>query len=133
MVGRFMGGNILKDNNPSKILLIASFAAGILCMIAAVSDGYGALFAIIAVGLFNSIMWPVIFNLGIHGMGKRTQMASSLLIMGIIGGAIIPWLINKVSNELGEMHYALFIPLICYIFIGFYAVVGHKYKMKELY
>jgi FHS family L-fucose permease-like MFS transporter len=133
MVGRFMGGNILKENNPTKILLIASFAAGILCMGAAVSDGYGALFAIISIGLFNSIMWPVIFNLGIHGMGKHTQMASSLLIMGIIGGAAVPLAIQKVGEHFDGMHYALFIPLLCYVFIAFYAVVGHKYKMKELY
>ena len=133
MVGRFMGGNILKDQNPTKILLIASFSAGILCMGAAISDGYGALFAIISVGMFNSIMWPVIFNLGIHGMGKHTEMASSLLIMGIIGGAIIPLVIKEIGDQFGSMHYALFVPLVCYVFIAFYAVVGHKYKMKEFY
>ena len=133
MVGRFMGGNILKEHDPKKILLVAAFAAGVLCMGAAVSNGYGALFAIISIGLFNSIMWPVIFNLGIHGMGKRTEMASSLLIMGIIGGAVVPLAIKYVGDHFGAMHYALFIPLFCYIFIGFYAIAGYKYKMKENY
>ena len=102
-------------------------------MIAAVGTGYGALFAVISIGLFNSIMWPVIFNLGIHGMGKRTEMASSLLIMGIIGGAVVPLVIARVGEYFGAMHYALFIPLICYVFIGFYAVIGHKYNMKDEY
>jgi FHS family L-fucose permease-like MFS transporter len=133
MVGRFMGGNILKEQSPTKVLLFASFAAGILCMLAAISDGYGALFAILSIGLFNSIMWPVIFNLGIHGMGKHTEMASSLLIMGIIGGAVVPLVIKEVGEQCGAMHYALFVPLICYVFIAFYAVLGHKYKMKEVY
>ncbi len=133
MVGRFMGANILKEQSATKVLLIASLTAGVLCMGAAISGGYGALFAIVSIGLFNSIMWPVIFNLGIHGMGKHTEMASSLLIMGIVGGVAIPWLIKWVSVEYGAMHYALFIPLICYVFIAFYAVVGHKYRMKEVY
>lgn len=133
MVGRFMGGNLLKDNNPTKMLLIAAFSAGVLCMVAAVDEGYGALFAIISIGIFNSIMWPVIFNLGIHGMGRHTEMASSLLIMGIIGGAVVPIGITEATAYFGAMHYALFIPLVCYIYIAFYAVVGHKYRMKELY
>ena len=75
-----------------------------------------AVWSIVAIGLFNSIMFPNIFALGIEGMGKLTNAASSLLIMAIVGGAVIPLAQGAIADTIG-VHHGFLLPLACYIYI----------------
>lgn len=116
MLGRFLGSYLTKIIKAGKI--IAIFAAGaILCIIVSISSsGLIAMWSILAVGLFNSIMFPTIFTLAIGGLGELKPKASGLLCMAIVGGAIIPPLFGHLIDELGFK--AAFIAIIfSYVYI----------------
>jgi FHS family L-fucose permease-like MFS transporter len=91
------------------------------------SGGATAMYSIIAIGLFNSIMFPTIFALGIERLGPMTSKASSLLIMAIVGGAVIPQLQGMLADHIGLQH-AFALPLLCYLYIVFYGVSGSKIR-----
>ncbi len=90
-----------------------------------ISSGYLAMWLIIGVGLFNSIMWPNIFTLAISGLGKYTSQGSSLLVMAILGGALIPVIQGFVADYVG-VQTSFVVPLICYIYILYYGFIGSK-------
>lgn len=127
MVGRFIGSAILQKVNARKLLGIFASIAGVLVLITMLTTGKVAMGAILAVGLFNSIQFPNIFTLGIEGMGKLTDKASSLLIMAIVGGAIIPVIQGVIADNVG-IHHAYILPLLCYAYIVFYGFKGSKIK-----
>jgi FHS family L-fucose permease-like MFS transporter len=83
------------------------------------------MWSILAVGLFNSIMFPSIFTLGIAGLGRLTGKGSGLIIAAIVGGAIIPLLEGALADRIG-LHLAFVLPAICYVYIMFYGFVGSK-------
>jgi len=91
------------------------------------SGGDVAVYSIVAIGLFNSIMFPTIFSLGIERLGTLTSKASSLLIMAIVGGALIPYVQGVFADHIGLQH-AFFLPLLCYLYILFYGVSGSKVR-----
>jgi FHS family L-fucose permease-like MFS transporter len=82
-----------------------------------------AMWSVIAIGLFNSIMFPTLFTLGIEGMGPMTSKASSLLVMAIVGGAVVPLLQGVLADRIGIQH-AFVLPLLCYAYIAWYARQG---------
>jgi len=127
MVGRFIGSALLAKFSPR--LLLAAFAVinGLLVITTMSTTGTVAVYSIVAIGLFNSIMFPTIFSLGIERMGPLTGKASSLLIMAIVGGALIPWIQGVIADQIGLQH-AFFIPLICYAYIVFYGLSGSKVR-----
>jgi len=84
-----------------------------------------AVWSIVSIGLFNSIMFPTIFSLGIERLGPLTGKASSLLIMAIVGGALIPQLQGVLADHIGLQH-AFFLPLLCYLYILFYGIRGSR-------
>lgn len=129
MVGRFIGSALMARISPRKLL--ASFAAinALLVLITMFSKGDIAMFSVIAVGLFNSIMFPTIFALGIEGLGSMTSKASSLLIMAIVGGALIPQLEGVLVDSIGMQH-AFFLPFLCYLYILFYGLSGSKIRTR---
>jgi FHS family L-fucose permease-like MFS transporter len=127
MVGRFIGSAILQKVDARKLLGIFATVAGLLVLMAMLTTGRVAMAAILAVGLFNSIQFPNIFTLGIEGMGKLTDKASSLLIMAIVGGAIIPVVQGVIADNIG-IHHAYILPLICYAYIVFYGFKGSKIR-----
>ena len=88
------------------------------------------MWAMLLVGLFNSIMFPSIFTLGIEGLGPLTGEASGLLIMAIVGGAIIPELQGLLADRVG-LHHAFMLPVICYLYILFFADKGQP-RMRQL-
>jgi FHS family L-fucose permease-like MFS transporter len=106
-------------------MLFALIAAAML-ITALVTDGLTAMFAVIGIGLFNSIMWSNIFSLSIHGLGRHTSQGSSLLVMAILGGALIPPLQGYVADLKG-VHQSFIIPLLCYAYLIFYG-----WKMSRL-
>jgi len=124
MVGRFIGSAVQRKIKPAKVLTINSFAASILVIVAMIFSGNISMWAILAVGLFNSIMFPTIFTLAIDGLGKHTGQGSGILCMAIVGGAIIPVLQGILADNIG-IHHAFILPVICYLFIAYYGFKGH--------
>lgn len=127
MVGRFVGAWILRKVSPEKLLAICASVAALLVLTSTTTTGRLAAGTILAVGLFNSIMFPSIFAIGVEGMGKRTSDASSMMIMAIVGGAIIPALQGRVADSIGIQH-ALMIPLACYVYIVAFGIWGVRHR-----
>ncbi|HUB88956.1 MAG TPA: L-fucose:H+ symporter permease [Dyella sp.] len=123
MVGRFIGSVLLAKLSPRKLLAVFA-AINVLLLIATMStSGNTAMYSIVAIGLFNSIMFPTIFSLGIERMGPLTGKASSLLIMAIVGGALVPFLQGTLADTIGIQH-AFVLPALCYAYIVFYGAKG---------
>jgi FHS family L-fucose permease-like MFS transporter len=123
MVGRFIGSAILQKLKTGTVLGFAAIAAGLLVTTSMLGFGSLALWSIILVGLFNSIMFPSIFTLGIAGLGPLTGKGSGLLIAAIVGGAIIPVLQGALADRIGIQH-AFILPVLCYAFIAYYGFRG---------
>ena len=133
MVGRFVGSAILQKVSAQKVLLIAAFASFILVGATVLTSGYISMWAMLAVGLFNSIMWSNIFAMSIDGLGEYTNKASGILVMAPVGGAIFPLLQGVLADvpAIG-LHLSYILPLFCYLFIIYYAVNGYKSRPGEL-
>nr|WP_243041958.1 sugar MFS transporter [Dyella sedimenti] len=123
MVGRLAGSALLVWINPRKLLAAFATVAGLLVLTTMLTHGQVAMVAVIAIGLFNSIMFPTIFSLGIERMGPLTGKASSLLIMAIVGGALLPLAQGIIADHVGIQH-AFVLPLLCYGYIVFYGLRG---------
>jgi FHS family L-fucose permease-like MFS transporter len=142
MIGRFVGSAILQKVKAGKLLALCAVMAALLVSISVLTSGHVAMWSILAVGLFNSVMFPCIFTLGIAGLGPLTGDGSGILNMAIVGGAIIPWLVGKTADLINRayypamvqgqtswgpgIHYALIAATICYLYILFFAVSGSK-------
>jgi FHS family L-fucose permease-like MFS transporter len=125
MIGRFIGAAVMQKLNPGKVLAAAALIAALLVVITMLSSGSVAMWLILSVGLFNSIMFPCIFSLGVAGLGKHTGQGSGILCMAIVGGALIPLLQGVLADSIG-IQKAFFIPVLCYLFIVYYGYKGHK-------
>jgi FHS family L-fucose permease-like MFS transporter len=121
MVGRFIGSAILQKVKTGTVLGIAAFCSCALVLTSMLTTGSVAMWSILLVGFFNSIMFPSIFTLGIAKLGPRTGDGSGLLIMAIVGGAIIPVAQGAIADHLG-VHHAFVLPVICYLYIAYYAL-----------
>ena len=117
MVGRFIGSAVLARVRAGAALGVTALVACALVALSILSHGHVAMFSIIAVGLFNSIMFPTIFTLGLDGLGPLTSRGSSLMVAAIVGGALIPLAQGRLADSIGIQH-ALMIPAICYIYIA---------------
>lgn len=107
------------------LLGICSVCAAVLVAISMVSTGHVAMWSILLVGFFNSIMFPSIFTLGIDGLGKLTSRGSAILIAAIVGGAIVPELQGLLADRIG-IHHAFILPVLCYIYIVYFASATHE-------
>src|SRR3984893_14973942 len=125
MVGRFIGSAILQKVRTGTVLGIAALVPCLLVCTSILSLGHLAMWSIILVGLFNSVMFPSIFTLGIAELGPLTGDGSGLLIMAIVGGALIPLAQGRLADMIG-LHYAFILPAICYLYIIFYAFRGSR-------
>ena len=112
------------------LLGICAVATSILVAISMLSNGQLAMWSIILVGFFNSIMFPSIFTLGVAELGPLTGDGSGILIMAIVGGAIIPVAQGWIADHIG-IHHAFFLPVICYLYILFFALSGSKPNSKR--
>lgn len=120
MVGRFIGSAVPQKVRTSKVLGFAAVMAFLLVSVSMLSSGRLAMWSIICVGLFNSIMFPSIFTLGIDGLGHLTGEGSGVLIAAIVGGAVIPELQGVLADRVG-VQYAFVIPILCYLYIAYFA------------
>ena len=124
MVGRFIGAWVMRYVKPGKVLAFNAVAAIGLLLVVMLFAGKTAMWALLAIGLFNSIMFPTIFTLAIEGLGKHTGAASGVLCMAIVGGAIVP-LIQGYFADINLL-YSFIIPAVCYLFIAHYGLKGHR-------
>lgn len=125
MVGRFLGAALLRRFKPRPMLALCTVMAATLVTASILLQGHAAMWTILAVGLFNSIMFPTIFTLGVAELGPLTGSGSGILNMAIVGGAILPLIQGVIADRIG-LHHAFFVPVICYMFILFYALSGSK-------
>jgi MFS transporter, FHS family, L-fucose permease len=125
MVGRFIGSAILQKVKTGTVLAVAAIAACALVCISMSTTGSVAMWSIILVGFFNSVMFPSIFTLGIAKLGPLTGDGSGIMIMAIVGGAILPVLQGALADRIG-IHHAFIIPAVCYLYILYYAVRGSR-------
>lgn len=125
MVGRFVGSALLQKIKAGAMLGFVAIAAAILITVSMLSFGFVAVWSIILVGLFNSVMFPSIFTLGIAELGPLTGEGSGVLIAAIVGGAIIPEIQALMADRIG-LHHAFLLPVLCYAFIAYYGFKGSK-------
>ena len=125
MVGRFIGSALLQKMKTGGLLAICAVCAAALVAISMLTSGHIAMYSIILVGFFNSIMFPSIFTLGVAELGPLTGDGSGVMIMAIVGGAIIPVAQGAIADRIG-IHHAFFLPVICYLYILFFALSGSR-------
>lgn len=119
MIGRFIGAHLTKIIKPAKVLSFFAIGAVLLILVSISSSGFIAMWSILAVGLFNSIMFPTIFSLSLEGLEDLKPQASGVLCTMIVGGAIIPPLFGLLSDQTG-FKTAFILIIICYLYIVFY-------------
>jgi FHS family L-fucose permease-like MFS transporter len=125
MVGRFIGSGLLQKMKTGRLLGICAVCAAALVTISMITTGHFAMWSIVLVGLFNSIMFPSIFTLGVAELGPLTGDGSGVMIMAIVGGALIPLAQGAIADRIG-IHHAFFLPVICYLYILFFALSGSR-------
>jgi FHS family L-fucose permease-like MFS transporter len=125
MVGRFIGSALLQKIKAGTLLGVFAGVACALVITTMLTSGGVAMWSVLAIGLFNSIMFPTIFTLGIEGLGPFTGKGSGLLIAAIIGGAIVPEVQGILADKIGIQH-AFFLPAICYVYIAYFGWISRR-------
>jgi len=123
MVGRFIGSALLRKIRTRHLLAFCATCTMLLLTTSILTSGHLAMWSILAVGLFNSIMFPSIFTLGLAELGPLVGDGSGILNMAIVGGAVIPLAQGFIADRIGIQH-AFFLPLMCYLYILYYALAG---------
>ncbi|OPC52623.1 L-fucose:H+ symporter permease [Elizabethkingia miricola] len=126
MVGRFVGTFFMKYVKPNKLLMIYAVLSMLLTLVAVFGKGDITIYALIGVAFFMSIMFPTIFSLGIADLGKDTKIASSLIVMSIVGGAILPLGLGYISDVTHSIQYGYIVPFICFIVVFAFGKYGWK-------
>jgi FHS family L-fucose permease-like MFS transporter len=123
MVGRLVGAAAMNYVAPTKYLSLNALIAIVMIIVSMNSTGNLAMWSILAVGFFNSIMFPTIFTLAVKGLGSLTSKGSGLVCQAIVGGAVIP-LVQGVAADMIGIQLSFIVPMLCYIYIGWYALRG---------
>ena len=121
MVGRFIGSAALQKIAPSKALAFNACMVIALLLVSIFTQGNVALYAVLAIGLFNSIMFPTIFSVAIERLGSLTSKGSGWLCLAIVGGALVPLLQGYIADVV-NIQQSFFVPLVCYVFIAWYGL-----------
>ncbi len=129
MIGRFIGAAVMRYVAANKILTFNAITAVVLIFVAITSSGQTAMWAILAVGLCNSIMFPTIFTLAVNKLGKSTGQGSGILCLSIAGGAIVPLLQGGLADTIG-IQLSFILPVFCYLYIMFYGLKGSTIGLK---
>ncbi len=121
MVGRFIGFAVMRKVSPGKALGVNAACSVLLILCAVFSGGALAMWSILAVGLFNSIMFPTIFSMALHKLGPATGQGSGLLCMAIVGGAIVPFAQGWLADLFGVQR-SFLLPVFCYLYVMFFGI-----------
>ncbi|GIU51237.1 MULTISPECIES: sugar MFS transporter [Shewanella] len=130
MVGRFIGALVMQKIAAGKVLAFNATCAVLLVAVAMLAEGTTAMWALLLVGLCNSIMFPTIFSLALADLKQHTSQGSGVLCLAIVGGAIVPLLQGMLADSFG-IQLAFILPLVCYAFIAYYGLVGSKAKRPQ--
>ena len=129
MAGRFAGTALMARIAPARLLMVYAFVNIALCAVAVAGQGWFSLIALMMTSFFMSIMFPTTFALGVHGLGPDRPLASSCMIMAVIGGAVFPPLIGLLSVSTGHVATAMLLPLGCFVVIASYGRMVHRSTM----
>ena len=125
MLGRFLGAYLLRLWSPGKLLACAAGAVIVLLGVSAQSSGAVSGYSLLAIGLFNSIMFPTIFSLASENLGKRAAEGSGVICMAIVGGAIVPLMTGHAADLMG-LKAALIVPACCYVIIAMFGIYARR-------
>jgi FHS family L-fucose permease-like MFS transporter len=125
MIGRFVGAYVMRFVDDGKALAFNAGVAILLILLTVFAGGSLAMWSVLAIGLFNSIMFPTIFSLALKGLGRHTSQGSGILCLAIVGGAILPVVQGMLADTVG-IHLAFLMPAICYLYIAYYGLKGHR-------
>lgn len=125
MLGRLLGSALMQRVRANRVLTAAAVINAALITTAMAAGGPGAMWLLIAVGIFNSIMFPTIFSLALEGLGELTSRGSGLLCMAIVGGAVVP-LVQAVLADHVSLLLSFVVPMTCYGFIAWYGAAGYR-------
>jgi FHS family L-fucose permease-like MFS transporter len=128
LIGRFLGTFLMKYIKPPKLLALYAFINILLCGIAIAAHGMITVYAVIGICFFMSIMFPTIFALGISDLKGDTEFGSSLIIMAIVGGAILPRIFGYISDGTGNIQLGYFVPLVCFVIVFLFGWKGYQVK-----
>ncbi len=128
MVGRMLGSYTMKFLRPERLLALCGVGAAAAMLVVILVAGLPGYYALFVCLFFESIMFPTIFALALRGLGEHTKMASSLLIMTIVGGAVAPLAMGKIADTMDSMSVAFLIPMLCFVVIMLYAGLYKKLK-----
>ncbi|KLI97470.1 sugar MFS transporter [Luteimonas sp. FCS-9] len=131
MVGRFIGAALMTKIDARKLLAFAAVMVCVLLAVTMTTSGRVAMWSALAIGLFNSIMFPTIFTTAIERLGTLTSKASSLLVMAIVGGALVPLVQAAFADGIGIQH-SFLVPLACYVYIIWYGLRGSRLRGDAL-
>nr|WP_295928058.1 L-fucose:H+ symporter permease [uncultured Dyadobacter sp.] len=131
MIGRFIGTYLMRFVAPSRLLALYSVINIVLLVIAVLTEGMFSVYALVGVEFFMSIMFPTIFALSIRGLGEKTKIGSSLVIMSIVGGAFFPVIMGQVS-DISSIQTAYIVPAVCFLVVLYFAIRNGSVKHVTL-
>lgn len=126
LIGRFVGTALMQKIRPNTLLAWYAIINLLLCLIAIFASGIITVYAVIGICFFMSVMFPTIFALGINKLGADTEYGSSLIIMSIVGGAILPRIFGYISDATGNIQYGYIVPFCCFVVIALFGYKGHQ-------
>lgn len=131
MIGRFAGTFFMRFIRPNVLLTIYASISVLLSVVAMTATGMLPVYAVIGIAFFMSIMFPTIFSLGIKELGPDTELGSSLIIMSIVGGAVLPPLMAYISDRTGNIQTGYIVPLVCFAYVGWFGWKGSRVRGAE--
>ncbi|MDT3401165.1 L-fucose:H+ symporter permease [Mucilaginibacter terrae] len=131
LIGRFIGTALMKFIAPQKLLGLYAVINVLLCFGAIYFHGIVTVYIVIGICFFMSIMFPTIFALGIKGLGSDTEYGSSLIIMSIVGGAIVPRFYAYISDHTGNIQDGYWVPLCCFVIIALFGLSGYRIRQPK--
>ncbi|HSC55015.1 MAG TPA: L-fucose:H+ symporter permease [Phnomibacter sp.] len=131
LIGRFLGTLLMRYIAPQKLLALYAAACALLSVVAIFATGMITVYAIIGICFFMSIMFPTIFSLGIKDLKADTEYGSSLIIMSIVGGAVLPRFFGNISDATGNIQHGYIVPVICFVVIMLFGITGYKVVNAE--
>lgn len=126
MIGRFAGTFFMKFLQPARLLALYALLSTVLSGVAMFAQGMVAVYAVIAIAFFMSIMFPTIFSLGIRELGGDAKFGSSLIVMAIVGGAILPPVMAQISDMTGNIQLGYIVPLFCFAVVFYFGWKGQR-------